>query len=112
MLHERDHGGEDCDTGNRKSNPPHIFSLDSYRLSDRRSATWSYPVSMDGVGLAFGQGADANRKTPEATPTFISITAIRARGYPTLSRKALVNSTLLAFDEPSVSPATNSIIDF
>ncbi len=26
--------------------------------------------------------------------------------------KALVNSTLLSFDEASVSPATNSIIDF
>ncbi len=29
-----------------------------------------------------------------------------------LSRKALVNSTLLSLDETSVSPATNSIIDF
>jgi hypothetical protein len=35
-----------------------------------------------------------------------------ARSYPKLSRKALVNSTLLAFDEPSLSPASNSIIDF
>jgi hypothetical protein len=51
-----------------------------------------------------------NRKTPEAIRTRFdnrdaSDTQLK------LSRKALVHSTLLSFDEASVSPATNSGID-
>ncbi len=42
----------------------------------------------------------------------ISMTPDRSETQLQLSRKALVNSALLSFDETSAGPATNSIIDF
>ena len=63
------------------------------------------------LSTARGRGVEVNRKTPGGPP-FVSIMADPSETQLQLSRKALVNSTLLSLDETSVSPATNSIIDF
>jgi hypothetical protein len=53
----------------------------------------------------------AHAESSEATPH--SLDRRRSERETTyLSRKPLVDSALLSFDEPSLSPATNSIIDF
>jgi len=61
-------------------------------------------------GLAVRHGSKSQHSGSD--PALVPIMVTRARRYPKLSRKAPVNSTLLSFDEASVSPATNSIIDF
>jgi hypothetical protein len=62
--------------------------------------------------MALRSGTEENRRTPEANPHSFSIMDEPSEARFRLSGKALVNSTLLSFDEPSIGPATNSRIDF
>ena len=66
------------------------------------------PRSFTACGQALKQIAELRK--PPRTP-FVWWRPERDT-TPDLSRKALINSTLLAFDKASVIPATNSGIDF
>jgi hypothetical protein len=64
--------------------------------------------------VSHGLAVRDRRKSQDSgsEPALIFDNGRAKRGKIRLSGKALVNSPLLSFDEPSIGPATNSRIDF
>jgi hypothetical protein len=102
----RQAGSLSAKSGSRPDLPSKRKESQSKRRGVEDCLRWS-SVSH---GLAVRHGRESQDAGSE--PALVSIMDDPSEIQLHLSRQALVNSTLLSFDEPSVGLATNSGIDF